>query len=888
MDAASFVYTSVRTMDLTDESGANQKKNIFDSFDWSVDLSNMRGWYHDAGDWDGYFSHFRIPRTLMLAYEMAPGNFRDGELNIPETQSEYNGYSGTHIPDILDEAVWLVDYFKHNVGPTGGIFGSRIDPDISTTDAGEGITEAGYPEFVFADKCRVDGMPSWEDCCTWIVHGEDPRDSYAFASISAQYAYDLGLAAAKTGEDYSAIIADYLAAAVQAYTWAANNTLQGDEAQSGFIENRAAAAAWLYKNTGEQAYLDQLKSDLAAKNITASSSNLGECQWAVWAYVTTNSDLPLYSGTFDQTLYDNLVSATMNTAKVSVTDAIDNNRSMRMGGNWSQPVWNGQATTPWIEPAMVASVVARQNGNADAQKFLDACYTTSDYFLGGNQMNMVWLTELGHIRPEQIMHLDSEFNPAEPGYIPGIPPYGPRPRCDWFAPGPPHPYAGDNCYYNNSHDADFALLDGRIYPAYTDSKASLVWPVHELYFDNYGSPPTNEFTTHQNVAPASAAYGFLTADGGNAEPNKEPDVTISTPAAGYNLGEDVPIQVAATDPDGWIYQVDLYRDHHLIASLGPGQTSFDWKAGTSGTVSLYAIASDNLGARKKSGVITVEIAPAADAPSVTLTGLKTTGLYREGTSLELSANATGPGVKVQFYLYNKLIGEDTEAPFTMPWTPTEEGPAVLRAVAIDNRGLTAKSSKTITVTSDCLAMVKPADSAVFASGDNIVLKALGSSCAGEISSVSFYITGSTVLEDQTASPADGTYGVSFQGAEDGPYAVYAIAVTSQGNIISDTIHFRVGTSGTDGISPGGMISQAIVYPNPSSTGFHFRLNVNATSNVTVSIYNVYGQLVHSMESQMRAGTFGELFWDAGGENAGVYVYRIDAGREVRNGMIVIN
>ena len=128
---------------------------------------------------------------------------------------------------------------------------------------------------------------------------------------------------------------------------------------------------------------------------------------------------------------------------------------------------------------------------------------------------MVWLTRLGHIRPEQIMHLDSEFNTSEPGYIPGIPPYGPRPRCDWFAPGPPHPYAGDNCYYNNSHDADFALLDGRIFPAYTDDKANLVWPVHELYFDNYGCPPTNEFTTHQTVAPAAAAYGFLTAANGD-------------------------------------------------------------------------------------------------------------------------------------------------------------------------------------------------------------------------------------------------------------------------------------------------------------------------------------------------------------------------------------
>ena len=889
MDKASFVYTGVRTMDLSDESGSNQRKNIFDSFDWSVDLSGMRGWYHDAGDWDGYFSHFRIPRTLMLAYEMAPDHFKDGELDIPEAQVAYNGYTGTNIPDILDEAVWLVDYFKHNVGPTGGIFGSRIDPDISTTNDAQGINEANYPDFVFADKCRVDGMPSWEDCCTWIVHGEDPRDSYAFASIAAQYAYDLKIASTKTGQDYSAIIADYLNAAVSAYNWAANNTQAGDESKSAFIENRAAAAAWLYKNTGEQAYIDQLKADLAARNITASSSNLGESQWAVWAYVTIDKDLPLYSGTFDQTLYDDLVSATIKNAEESVTNAIDNGRSMRMGGNWSQPVWNGQATTPWVESAIVANVVAQKTGNTEAQKFLDACYTTSDYFLGGNQMNMVWLTELGHIRPKQIMHLDSEFNPSEPGYIPGIPPYGPRPRCDWFAPGPPHPHAGDYCYYNNSHDADFALLDGRIYPAYNDNTGNLVWPVHELYFDNYGCPPTNEFTTHQTVAPAAAAYGFLTAANGNDVPNQDPAVSISTASGSYSQGEDITINVSASDPDGWIYKVDLYQNHRFITSLSRDQTSFDWKAPESGDATLYAIASDNLGARTKSAEIPVSITAADNAPSVVLTSLNTSGLYRLGTHMTLNANASGQNVRVQFYLYNELIGEDTEAPFSMEWTPEETGSAVIRAVAVDDRGLTAKDSKTLTITSDCLAMVKPADNTIFNSGDNVVIKALGSSCAGQISKVSFYINSSTILDDETASPGDGTYGVSFQGGQDGPYVVYAIAETDQGRIISDTIHFVIGIGGNDGINTNrSVINSSMVYPNPSNDGFHFRLNLNVSSNVTINIYDVYGKLVGSMETQVQAGTFNELYWDTKGRKAGVYLYRIYTGNETRNGMIVIN
>ncbi len=890
MDNAGFVYTSVRTLDLTDESGSNQRKNIFDSFDWSVDLSGMRGWYHDAGDWDGYFSHFRIPRSLMLAYELAPDNFKDGELNIPESQVAYNGYSGTHIPDILDEAVWLVDYFKHNVGPTGGIFGSRIDPDISNTNEGAGISEASYPDFVFSDKCRVSGIPSWEDCCTWIVQGEDPRDSYAFAGIASQYAYNLHIASVRTGEDYSTIISDYLNAAKDAYDWAQNNTLAGDESKSAFVENRAAAAAWLYKETGEEKYIDQLRSDLATRNITASSTSLGECQWAVWAYVTIDGTQPLYIGSFDQTLYDDLVSATIKDAEVRVTNAIDNNRSMRMGGHYSLPVWNGQGTTPWIEPAMVASVVALKNSNPEAGDFLNACYTTCDYFLGGNQMNMVWLTQLGHVRPEQIMHLDSEFNTSEPGYIPGIPPYGPRPRCDWFAPGPPHPFAGDNCYYNNSHDADFALLDGRIYPAYNDDQGNLLWPVHELYFDNYGSPPTNEFTTHQTVAPAAAAYGFLTAVNGATAPNAAPLVTISSSANSYARGEDITINISASDADGWIYQVDLYQDNRLIASLNGSTTSFEWKAGKAGNLSIFAVASDNLGARKKSDEIVVQVSDITDAPSVILKGLKVNGLYRKGSAITLNAGTAGQVSKVQFYYYNTLIGEDTEAPYFIEWTPVEEGTAVIRAIAVGAQGLEAKDSKSLIVTSDCLTLVEPVENSVFEPGENIVLKTLGSSCAVQVSKVSFHINSSTVLEDLTPAPVDGSYDVSFQSVKEGAYTAYAIAQTGQGMIISDSVHFAIKSSGPDGIGGGyeDEIMESFVYPNPSESGFHFRMSLNVTSTVKIKIYDVYGHLVNSMESEVPAGTYKELYWEAEGRKAGVYFFSMSASKSIRHGMIVIN
>ena len=58
------------------------------------------GWYQDAGDWDSYYSHLNIPCMLMFIWEAVPDHFRDNELNIPE--------SGNGIPDILDEASWLL------------------------------------------------------------------------------------------------------------------------------------------------------------------------------------------------------------------------------------------------------------------------------------------------------------------------------------------------------------------------------------------------------------------------------------------------------------------------------------------------------------------------------------------------------------------------------------------------------------------------------------------------------------------------------------------------------------------------------------------------------------------------------------------------------------
>lgn len=90
-----------------------------------------------------------MAQELLFAYELAPRNFTDGELNVPE--------SGNGVPDILDEAAWLprfcqrlrAELLARNYG-TGGI-GLRIAGDAFGSD-----------EKTLPDGSKV-GQGSWED-----------------------------------------------------------------------------------------------------------------------------------------------------------------------------------------------------------------------------------------------------------------------------------------------------------------------------------------------------------------------------------------------------------------------------------------------------------------------------------------------------------------------------------------------------------------------------------------------------------------------------------------------------------------------------------------------------------------------------------------------------
>jgi len=136
-------------------------------------VTGIWGWYHDAGDWDGYAHHFRVPLTLLLLYDMKPENFGDGDLKNRYKMNDSDpwideGENG--IADLLDEAAWLVRFYKRSWDALRA----------------QGYEDAGVPGYVGVDAGSEDGIPSWEDTRDLALYGGNGvMMAYIYAASAA-------------------------------------------------------------------------------------------------------------------------------------------------------------------------------------------------------------------------------------------------------------------------------------------------------------------------------------------------------------------------------------------------------------------------------------------------------------------------------------------------------------------------------------------------------------------------------------------------------------------------------------------------------------------------------------------------------------------------------
>lgn len=439
-------YTAVRMQEWGSEGG--DKAKLEAGFRGSLDVW---GWYQDAGDWDSYDSHMRAPTEMLLVYEMAPTNFRDGELNIPE--------SGNGVPDILDEAAWL-PRFGHRLRQallkkgwgTGGI-GLRVAGDAFGGDG--------------------EGVPSYRDVQRdWAISGEDALSTFRYAATAAQLAICLEIAKVKDPEGV-----DWKKEARESYAWAVKNSRPNEADRD--RPHHAHAAAALFRLTGETTYRDDFA--LLTADITPTSQVWNESGYGPFLFALA----PKGSG--DAALDTRIRAAVLNTADEVAIRTLQR-RALRWGGNFSFPMLVGQQTTPWVLEAAVGHTLTKGTEPKRAETYLAAIFTTADYFLGTNPQNMTWVTGLGPRHVTQVFHMDAWYN-GKGKFHPGLIPYGPWRKEQEQGQGP----------------------WSQFWPYKTVYPGIDAWPGAERYFSNRCAPMESEFTVHQNLGPAAAIFGFLCA-----------------------------------------------------------------------------------------------------------------------------------------------------------------------------------------------------------------------------------------------------------------------------------------------------------------------------------------------------------------------------------------
>ncbi len=431
-------------------------------------LEETFGWYQDAGDWDGYPTHTKVPSTLMFLLELFPDNFTDGELNIPE--------SGNEITDVLDEARWLPRFFKRLKDETeakgwssGGVGGARVFPDLWGGDLG--------PDNI--------GRGSWQDTDRdWYVSGEEPVNTFAYAGMAAHLAF---LLQREEQADPEGI--DWLAEAEATFAWADERYRTDYPCQNQSITRKKNyAAAALYRMTGEENYHTAFKeswAEMVADNPTTNDGPYGGFIYLTLPATQTDADLR----TEVRTLIEGYADFTL----LEFTEE----RAMRVGGNPYFPMLVGQATSPMIVEGIMTYALLRDEDPEKAERYRKYLYTTADYFLGTNPLNFTWITGLGDRHPEELFHLDFWYDDI-PGYPAGFIPYGPwRRDTNWNVMGP----------------WDRHFPETSLHPPIAE------WPGHERWFGQRPSPLTAEFTVHQTLIDAAALYGALaataTTDGGS-------------------------------------------------------------------------------------------------------------------------------------------------------------------------------------------------------------------------------------------------------------------------------------------------------------------------------------------------------------------------------------
>jgi len=174
--------------------------------------------------------------------------------------------------------------------------------------------------------------------------------------------------------------------------------------------------------------------------------------------------------------------------------------------------------------------------------------------------------------------------------------------------------------------------------------------------------------------------------------NLSPSVSITNPANNtlFAAPANVTIQATASDSDGSVTNVQFLVGTALVGNDTTAPYATTTNGLPAGNFTLFAIASDNAGARATNSINIAVSAP----PSVSLTNPVNNARLVAPANILLQASASDEGsvTNVQFFSGGSLLGSDASAPYSFTLNNAVAGNYSFTARAQDNTGLAATSA----------------------------------------------------------------------------------------------------------------------------------------------------------------------------------------------------
>jgi endoglucanase len=359
-------------------------------------LTSAKGWY-DAGDYNKYIVNSGIATyTLLAAFEHFPGYFTKHDIGIPE--------SGNAVPDILDEALWNLEWMLSMQDPhDGGVYHKLTNQ-------------------------RFDAM---------VMPGAAMKAPRYVVSKSTAAALDFAATMATASRVYkpfdAQLAARMLRAAQAAWQWAEANPARyftnpadivtGEYPDTSIDDERAWAAAELYISSGEDKYYAAIAPQAGAKE--PAWDQVGALAWISLAHHRAR-----LTPAADQALIGARIEALAAPLRRQWQTS-----AYRIAMQEGDFVWGSNAVV--LNQAMMLLQAYRLSGERDN---LRAAQAGLDYVLGRNATGYSFVTGFGarpslhpHHRPSQADQV------AAP--IPGFLTAGPNPGQQDKAECPPYPGA---------------------------------------------------------------------------------------------------------------------------------------------------------------------------------------------------------------------------------------------------------------------------------------------------------------------------------------------------------------------------------------------------------------------------------------------------------------